>query len=795
MRLVRFGPFEANFTTGELRKHGIRVKLQEQPFQVLKLLLLRPGELVAREEIRHCLWPSGTFVDFDNGLNAAINRLREALGDSAEDPRLIETLPRRGYRFIGALSEPAASGGQPLSPDYPLAEVQKAPVAAGRSAREVGPVAGLTVSHYRILERLGGGGMGVLIAAAFAVIGTGTVAFVYTHRARTLTDKDTIVLADFDNKTGDPVFDDTLKQALAVDLGQSPFLNILSDRKMAATLRLMGRSPDQPATGEVALDLCQRVGSKVMLTGSISALGNNYVIGLNAVTCASGDALIRQQVEARGKEDVLRALGNAATDIRPKLGESLTSVQKFATPIEEATTSSLEALKAYSMGRKISFQQGSVTGLPYHQRAVELDPNFALAYRAMAFAYRNLGQATRASENAKKAFDLRERVSERERYAIGAAYYTLATGELEKANQMYELWKQSYPRDFLAFGNLGEDYTMLGQWEKALPETRDALRLEPTNQSYNSNLARIQLALNRTEEARTTVEQALTHNMDTYLLRLSLYEAAFLLGDQETMQQQLAWAAGRSGEEDWLLSAQSDTEAYFGRLAKAREFSQRAIDSAVHADAKETAALWQVNAALREAEFGDAGSARHDAVAALALAPGRDIRSVAALSLARVGDAAEAKRLADSLNKDFPQDTLMQGYWLPAIRAAIELNAKKPAKALELLQTAAPYELGQCEPFQLGMLYPIYLRGQAHLVAHQGKDAAVQFQKIMTHRGIVLNFPLGALARFQIARAYAMQGDTAKAKVQYQDFFTLWKDADPDISILKQAKAEYAKLH
>ena len=631
---------------------------------------------------------------------------------------------------------------------------------------------------------------GILFVAA-VVAG---VAFLHTHRATALTEKDTIVLADFDNKTGDAVFDDTLKQALTVALGQSPFLNILSDRKMAATLRLMGRSPDQPVMGEVARELCQRVGSKAMLAGSISVLGNYYVIGLNATNCSTGDTLIAEQARAPGKGEVLKALDSSASALRTKLGESLASVQKFATPIEEATTSSLEALKAYSMGRRAGYARGDVAGLPYHQRAVELDPKFSLAYRAMAVAYTNLGQATSASENAKKAFELRERVSERERYAIDAYYYTAGTGELEKANQVYELWKQSYPRDFLPFLNLGDNYMRLGQWQKALRATEDSWRLEPNSAISNENLAWIQLALNRTEDARATVEQALTRNMDTPFLRLALYQTAFLRGELETMQQQLAWAAGRPREEDWLLSAQSDTEAYFGRLAKSREFSQGAFGSAVHADAKETAALWRVNAALREAEFGNAGSARQDAMAALALVPGRDIRSVAALSLARAGYAAEAKRLADNLNRDFPQDTPTQGYWLPAIRAAIELNAKNTAKAMEFLKAAALYELRQCEPFTLGMMYPVYLRGQAYVLANQGQEAAAEFQKIIHHRGIVLNFPLGALAHLGLGRAYVLQGDTTTARAAYQDFFALWNDADSDIPILKQAKAEYAKL-
>jgi tetratricopeptide (TPR) repeat protein len=389
-------------------------------------------------------------------------------------------------------------------------------------------------------------------------------------------------------------------------------------------------------------------------------------------------------------------------------------------------------------------------------------------------------------------------VSEREKYRISARYYNVA-GELEKSNQVYELWKQSYPRDYVPPLNLGNNYMWLGQWEKALRETLEGLRLEPNSVVPNFNLAATYLALNRLEDARTTLEQAQGRKLDGYSLRVAMYQAAFLRGDQQTMQQQSAWAAGRSGEEDWLLSAESDTEAYFGRLAKARDFSLRAVDSARHADAKETAALWQANAALREAEFGNPSSARQSALAAVALVPGRDVKSVAALALARAGDAAQAQKLAESLNKAFPQNTIVQGYWLPAIRAATELysqnkaNAAK-AKIIDLLQPATPYELGQSQPFLVGMLYPVYLRGQACLVAGKGKEAAMEFQKIIDHRGIVLNFPLGALARLGLGRAYVLQGDTAKARAAYQDFLTLWKDADPDIPILQQAKAEYAKL-
>lgn len=716
-------------------------------------------------------------VELDTIIAKALEKDRRKRYQAAADMRdalwhLRAKLPGRSlpFSYHDFASGRASSGEEAISADHTV----KAPTAAA------------LVRRFRDWK--------MVVPSAFVVFAIAAAAFFYSHRSTALTEKDNIVLADFDNKTGDPVFDETLKQALAVDLGQSPFLNIVSDRKVTATLRLMGRSPDQPVIGEVARELCQRADSKAMLAGSISALGNNYVIGLNAINCATGDTLGKQQVEARGKEEVLKAVGNAATGMRGKLGESLASVQKFGTPIEEATTSSLDALKAYSVGRRAIYSKGDVVGIPYYRRALELDPNFAVAYRALAVAYSNLGQATRATENFKKAFDLRERVSEREKYSISAIYYSDVTGELQKANQVYELWAQSYPRDFLPLLNLGDTNMRLGEWEKSLRETEASLRLEPNSAVTNSNLAEAQLALNRGEDARASVEHALTRNMDYYDLRLDLYLTAFLRDDQEGMRQQLAWAAGRSGEEDWLLSTQSDTEAYFGRLGNAREFSRRAADSALRADAKETAALWQANAALREAEFGNPGPARQNAMAALAVAPGRDVKSVAALALARAGDSAHAQKIADSLNEDFPQNTIVQGYWLPAIRSAIEIHQRNPAKAVEILQTATSYELAQCQPFHVGMLYPNYLRGQGYLLARQGKEAVAEFHKIIDHRGIALNFPLEALAHLGLARAYALEGDREKARGAYLDFLNLWKDADSDIPILQQAKAELAKL-
>jgi len=634
------------------------------------------------------------------------------------------------------------------------------------------------------------------ILAPAAIVVAGLIAggiYYHSHQCSSLTEKDTIVLADFTNTTGDPVFDDTLKQALAVQLEQSPFLNILSDRKVAATLRMMGRTSDARVSGELARELCQRVGSKAMLTGSIASLGNQYVIGLNAINCYTGDALVKEQTEAARKEDVLRALDKAATELRGKLGESLGSVQRFATPVQEATTTSLEALQAYSLARKTWLEKGDAATIPLNKRAIELDPNFALAYAAQAVSYLNLGQITLATENARKAYALSDHVTEREKYRI-RALYAAVTGEIEKSNQVHELWKQAYPREYVAYGNLGNNYMALGQWEKAHTENQEAYRLEPNSAVSNYNLAASYLALNRTNDAEKLLEEAQTRKLDAYYVREAMYEAAFLRGDKEGMQRQIAWAAGRPGEEDWLLAAQADTDGYFGHLARARQFSDRAVESASRAEAKETAALWQVNAALREADFGNYDAARQRATAALTLAPGRDVKTFAALALAIAGDTLQAHKLADSLDREFPLHTLLQSYWLPVIRAAVEVRAKNASKAIELLQAAVPYELNQSQPFTVGMMYAPYLRGQAYLQARQGKEATAEFQKIIDHRGIVLNFPMGALAHVGSARGYVLQDDTATARAAYNDFLILWKDADPDIPILKQAKAEYAKL-
>jgi eukaryotic-like serine/threonine-protein kinase len=626
----------------------------------------------------------------------------------------------------------------------------------------------------------------------FALAATGWLYF-RRHRVKPLTDKDSIVLSDFTNTTGDPVFDDTLKQGLAVQLEQSPFIGLVSERKVNETLKLMGHSPGDHVTPEMAREVCQRTGDKAMLSGSIAALGSHYVVGLKAVNCDTGDVLAVAQEEAAGKEKVLDALDLAAISLRGKLGESLSSVQKYDVTLADATTPSLDALKAYSLAQKTRWAKGDTASLPLYKRAIELDPNFASAYNSLSVVYGNLNEVGRAAEYARKAYDLREKLNERERLNIEAYYYWFVTGELEKTAQVYQLWQQTYPRDYVTHTNLAYISGNLGDWNKALGEDLEAMRLDASHVNRYANLSIDYMNLNRLDDAEAVLKRAEDRKLESEELLGARYQLAFLKGDTGLMAQLLSVTFGKPGEEDPLLAAQSDTEAWQGKLKQARELTRRAMDSAQRNDAKETAAVYQASAALREVESGNRELAVADAHATLKLAPNRDVRSVAALALARANDGAAAEELAAELDKSFPLDTIVQKYWLPTIRAAIALGHKDAKRAIELLQVASPIELGQPANLNLA-LAPVYLRGETYLTLHDGVAAAAEFQKFIDHRGLVGNFEWGALARLGLARAYAMQGDPVRAKAAYQDFLALWKDADSDVPILKQAKAEFAKV-
>jgi DNA-binding winged helix-turn-helix (wHTH) protein/tetratricopeptide (TPR) repeat protein len=783
--VYEFGPFRMDPDKQVLLRDGQLIAVTPKTFEMLLVLVRRGREVVSKEELLKEIWPD-SFVEEAN-LSQHIFKLRKALGDTLEGERYIITLPGRGYRFAVPVRT-ITEGGDVL-------------IAQMRSRAQIlieeqvpGPIdtqpALPPPAHSRPKWR-----KWVLPAgAAIAIAGLGLLLLLRhpltLNRSRALTETDTVVLADFVNSTGDPVFDDTLRQGMAVQLEQSPFWSVISEQRMQQTLKLMGRAADARINLETAREICARTGSAAVIEGSIASLGTQYVLGLRAENCRRGDVLAEEQAQAARKEDVLAALDKTATRMRSKLGESISSVEKYATPVEEATTPSLDALNAYTLGRKVFFEKGNTAAIPYLQRAVELDPNFAIAYRALAATYGNLNQSGRMAENVGKAYELREKVSKRERFYIESSYYWMGSGELEKAITVEELWRQSYPRDYALYVHLGAVYTRLGNLEKALEETRESVRLEPNSGINYWNVCSAYINLNRLDESETMIEQADERKLESEGLPGARYRIAFLKGDTAQMAHTAAAAAmGKPGTEDVLLDMQANTEAWHGRWKDASQLTRRAMSSAEQNNARETAAWYAARAALGEVESGMRNEARSDASAAIKLASNREVLERVALALALAGDTAAAEKLVAELDRMFPRDTLVQRYWLPAIGAAVALQHKDSKRAVELLRVMGAIELGDN-----GDLVPIYLRGEAYLMLRDGNAAAAEFQKFLDHRGRVGNFSWGALARLQLARACVLSGDNIKAKIAYQDFLTLWKDADPDIPILKQAKIEYAKL-
>jgi eukaryotic-like serine/threonine-protein kinase len=793
--VYEFGPFRMDPDKQVLLRHGQLIAVTPKAFETLLVLVRRGREVVSKEELLKEIWPD-SFVEEAN-LSQHISKLRKALGDTLEGEHYIVTLPGRGYRFAVpvrtitegsdvliaqtrsraqiVIEEPAPEPvvSQPAAFPPPTQGKPKWPKRRNWML-PAGVVAAITIAGLGLLLLLRHGAWDILT---------------FFHRSRALTETDTVVLADFANSTGDSVFDETLRQGTAVQLGQSPFLSLISEQRIRHVLRLMGRSADERLTPDLAREICERTGSAAVLQGSIARLGNQYVLGLGAENCRNGDVLDEEQVRAARKEDVLGALDKAVTRLRTRLGESLSSLQKFDTPVEEATTPSLEALKAYSLGRKVFFAKGNAPALPFLEHAVELDPNFAIAHRALGQLYGNLNQRGRMESHLRKAYELREKVSERERFYIEANYYWNGTGELEKAIPAYELWRQTYPRDYALYVHLGVIYASLGNLEKALEEAKESVRLEPNVENNYGNLSNGYISLNRLDQAEAVLEQARERGFESEYTLALRYEMGFLKRDRAQMEQAMAAATGKPGIEDTLLSKEASTEAWYGRWKDARQSIGRAMESATRNNAPETAAFYEAKAALIEAEAGNTKQARADSYAATKLAPNSDVLAMAALALALAGDTTAAEKLAAELDRSFPVNTLVQRYRLPTIKAAVALQRKQPQRAIDLLQVTSPLELGAD-----GWLLPAYLRGKAYLMLHQGNAAASEFQKFMDRWGRVRNFPWGAVAHLQLGRAFQLSGDRPKARTAYQDFFTLWRDADPDLPILKQAKVEYAKL-
>jgi eukaryotic-like serine/threonine-protein kinase len=789
--LYEFGPFRVDPEKQVLLREDHPVAISPKVFETLLILVRRSREVVSKEDLMQALWPDA-FVEEAN-LSQNIFMLRKALGDTPEARRYIVTLPGRGYRFAEQVRTVTQDGDDVVIESRSRAQmvVEQADSAPSETLHSLPGSLNRKVSWNYLL----------LIGGVIALLGVLAILSFFLHRRQptVLGEKDSVLVTDFANTTGDPVFDGTLRQGLAVQLEQSPLLSLVSEDRIQQALRLMGQPSDARLTPEIARQVCERTASAAVLQGSISSMGSQYVLGLRATHCSTGEVLAEEQAQATRKEDVLNALSQIASKFRTQVGESLTTVKKYDTPLAEATTPSLEALKAYSTGWEVSSSAGGEAAMPFFKHAIEIDPNFAMAYASLGLMYGAHGESALAAENTSRAYQLRDRASDNEKFFITAYYDGRATGNQEKAQQTCDAWARTYPREILPHTFLsGFIYLVLGKKEKAVEEGEKAIQLRPDFAVAYSLLAQDYESLNRLGEAENTLQQASERKLEIPEYIVQRYDIAFLKGDRAGMGREVALAQGKSGAEDWISDHEAFVLAYSGHLQEARTMSRHAADLAQQAAHRERAALFETGAALWEAFFGNAPEARRSAMATLEYGKDREVEYGAAFALALSGDSSRSQTLANDLERRFPEDTSVRFSYLPAVRALLMLNHGEPAKAIELLQIAGPHELGQPRSALngfFGALYPVYVRGEAYLAARQGAEAVIEFQKILDHRGTVVSDPIGALAHLQLGRAYVLSGDKTKAKIAYQDFLTLWRDADPDIPILKQAKSEYSKLN
>ena len=756
-----FGDFELDCRTGVLRRNGVTAKLQPQPARVLLILASRAGEIVTRQELTEQVWGAHTHVDFEHGLNFAIRRIRSVLEDDPDNPRYLETVPKRGYRFIAPVN------------GYGPAEVKSSETR--QAARPF---------RWTILLS----GIALLVIAA-----AGTV--FYLHRSRRPSGKATIMVDGFVNRTGDPVFNETIRQGLAIQMEQSPRLRVVADEQIHDTLQMMGQT-DGGMTPAIAREVCQRTNAAILLNGSIDLIGNQYELVLKAVDCATGETVATANARSQDKNHVLNAVSELAAHMRQQLGESLSSIRQYATPLASASTPSLAALRCYTQGLQAQTNQFDYQeSISWFQKAIELDPNFALAYWAAGEAYGDLGETSSAKEYMRKAFELRDPVSLREKWLIEGNYYYHVVGDLPRARRSFVLLADLYPDSQVAHNSLADLGEMMGDYDVGLKEYLAALHIPPESSVSYRDVVNTYLALDQIEDAQAQVKNAHAAGLDANLSAVR-YSLAFYSGDRAGMAQEVSEVTGKPGIEDLVLELDADTAAYFGQLSRARALSERAADSAERSSGKQISAEYYAASAVREALFGEADRAKTQAEIAKRYASERDIAYGVALALAFAGDLKEAEALTGQLAKSFPEDTIAQCNYLPTLRAKLALAHSNPEQAITMLAPASSCELGlpAYSYYNWPNLYPVYVRGEAYLAAKSGAKAAAEFQKILRHHGIVLNEPIGALAYLGLARAYALSGDSVGARGAYQHFLTLWKDADSSIPVLNQAKSEYATL-
>ena len=761
--VYRFGPFELDILEGSLSRKGQRVKLQDLPYRLLVMLVDRHGEIVTRDELRQHLWQEDTFVEFDNSLAVAIRKVRDSLGDDADSPRYVETIPRRGYRFIAPVSKDEPAAPAPSE----TAELPRAPERSNRQRRNMVAFLGLA------------------FAVALALIG-------WYWRVQTrghIPERASVIVGDIENGTNDPLFDGSLRRAVLIQIAQSPYLNVVPDGTIGNILQDLGRSPDDKLTPALAREVCQRGHAAALITGSIQSTAGTYVLSMDATGCSDGSTLVHKTQTVANQAEVLPHLGSLVNDLRRSLGESRASLQKFDVPVEQATTTSLEALKAYQLGLELRSHSKNLEARPAFKTAIALDPNFAIAYAQLGSSYSNEGEAEEGKKYFRRAFELRSRATEPERLYIVGRYFDIVTGETEKGSETYKLWTELYPDNWLPYNALANDANLMGRYQTVVEAAKQAIRLEPDHNFGYINLLAGLNGLNRLDEAKALCDQLIARGHDESFIHLNLLSIALLQNNQEAVQREYQWSA-KHPDDTGMTYAEADAAAAAGKMNQSTKMFEDVAQNRAGGGANEWSADTLMVSAEINSEVGRHAQAVKQTTEALKLGKNQIVLGLAALVEARAGDKARAREFLDELDSDFPLATFNIGVYSPMIRTTQAVaQGSSPAEVTSLMEPALPYELGS-----VANLLPIYVRGMSYLQVRSGSDAQREFQKLLDNHAVDATTELYPLSQLGLARSYAMQGRKDESRKAYETFFTLWKDADPDLPILAEARREFREL-